>query len=219
MGSITLTNGTHYSLSYSDNIDQGYATITVSPKNTTNFTGSKNKSFMIVYAWLVSTTNLTFDEIDLSSTPNLAEYSLDNQTYSGSGVDTQFQAKVGAGVTCNAYASSPNCLVWPNSACYSNSHLTLTANATNTIKWRLKSLNPPFGMTCQKSSSPTKTLRIEMFAYGSAAKSASSSSSTKGSTETKSLNASNIKYNSEATKIDCEDAQCALDKVNELIGE
>ena len=96
MGSITLTNGTHYSLSYSDNIDQGYATITVSPKNTTNFTGSKNKSFMIVYAWLVSTTNLTFDEIDLSSTPNLAEYSLDNQTYSGSGVDTQFQAKVGA---------------------------------------------------------------------------------------------------------------------------
>ncbi len=52
MNSTTLTKGTHYTLSYSNNTNVGTATVTATAIDGTNYTGSKSTTFKIYYPTL-----------------------------------------------------------------------------------------------------------------------------------------------------------------------
>jgi len=79
-GTTTLTKGTHYTVSYSNNINAGTATVTIS--GTGNYNGSKNVNF-------------TIDKKSISDS-SISIDSISNQTYTGSAIAPNVVVKDGS---------------------------------------------------------------------------------------------------------------------------
>ena len=127
-GSTTLTNGTHYNVSYSNNTNVGTATVTITGKG--NYTGTKATTFIIVAKDI---TNTTISAIS-------------DQTYTGSAITPAVTVKDGSNTLTSgtdytvAYSNNTN-------AGIATVTVTGKANYTGTKTATFKIVKPPKQMT------------------------------------------------------------------------
>ena len=147
-GTKTLTSGTDYSVSYSNNVDVGTATVTVTGKN--NYTGSTSKTFTITEPEKINISNCT---ITLSPT---------SFTYDGTAKQPSVTVK---------YGSTTLTKDTDYTVSYSNNTNAGTATVTITGKGGYTgSTTKNFTINAKSISSATVTLSPTSYTYDGAEK-------------------------------------------------
>ena len=184
--------------------------------NNYNSSLSTNPASLNLYKGTVTNSNSSGYTINQYSNSG-SSYSCTGHVYIGNSSTTYSETNIVVSTT-NAsgyvFTTSGPCTTWY----LYNGKLTSASTATSgNILWATSGPSVRSGYTGQRSgSSGNWTYKLVASKSGTNSTGDTSTTSTKSKA---SLNASDINYDNSQTGLECTEAQCALDKIKELIGE